>query len=153
LISPQTLDALNEVRPGLLQVVGDTNLLCALETQMFMMPTAVTMTIAATRMYRGLSDFCFHTDVCVILPSIIPLAHCSRCNNSIISSGGVYRSAHAAPPRTTLAISTHGKLEAAVRTTTLSSLRDKDAPFVTTEGQRGDKPLELKLHGDAESKA
>ena len=71
LISPQTLDALNEVRSGLLQVAGDTNLLCALdalETQMFMMPTAVTMTIAATRMYRALSDFCFHTDVCVILP-------------------------------------------------------------------------------------
>jgi hypothetical protein len=71
LISPQKLDALDEVRPGLLQVTGDTNLLCALdalETQMFMMPTAVTMTIAATRMYRDLSDFCFHTDVCVILP-------------------------------------------------------------------------------------
>ena len=70
----------------------------------------------------------------------------------MISSGGVYRSAHAAPPRATLAIGTHGKLEAAVRTTTLSSLGDKDASFVTTDRQRSDKLLELKLHGDAESK-
>jgi hypothetical protein len=55
------------------------------------------------------------------------------------------------PPRATLAISTHHKLEAAVRTTSLSSPRDKDASFVTVEGERGDKPLGLSLDDGAEN--
>lgn len=38
------------------------------EKQMFMLPTVVTMSISATRMYRDLADHLFRSDVCVILP-------------------------------------------------------------------------------------
>ena len=68
LIPPQILDALSIVRPSLLREVSDTDFLCVLEIQMFMLPTLVTMTIAATRMYRFLAEYCSHSDVCVILP-------------------------------------------------------------------------------------
>jgi len=80
-------------------------------------------------------------------------AHCSRCNNSVISSGSAPRSGHPVqlPPRDTFTISTHDQLEAAVRTTSLPSPRDNDASFVIIEGQRRDKPLELSLHEDAKS--
>ena len=119
------------------------------------MPTAVTMTIAATRMHRCLADFLSHSDVCVILLFNYSPSHCSRCNNSVISSGNVPRSGHPvqlAPRDTfTIRVSTHDQLEAAVRTTSLPSPRDEDASFVTIEGQLRDKPPQLSLHEDAKS--
>lgn len=63
-----TPDAFNTVRPYLLRVVEGANFLFVVEIQMFMMPTLVTMTIAATRMYRFLAEFCSYTDVYVIHP-------------------------------------------------------------------------------------
>ena len=48
--------------------VEGANFLFVVEIQMFMMPTLVTMTIAATRMYRFLAEFCSYTDVYVIHP-------------------------------------------------------------------------------------
>lgn len=48
-------------------MVEDTNFPYVVETQMFMMPTMVTMTITATRMYRFLAYFCSCTEVYVII--------------------------------------------------------------------------------------
>jgi hypothetical protein len=49
--------------------------LWVLATQMFLMPSMIIMSIAATRMYRSLVDFCSN-DVYVTLPVILPI----RCN-------------------------------------------------------------------------
>lgn len=51
------------------------------------------------------------------------------------------------PPHANLAIGTHDRLEVAVHTTSVSLPMDKNASFVTMEGQ----PLELSLREDAES--
>jgi hypothetical protein len=59
-------DAFSTVRRYLLRVVEDTNPQRVVEIQMFMEPTLVTMTIAATRMYRSLVNF-YYTDEYVIL--------------------------------------------------------------------------------------
>jgi hypothetical protein len=132
-------------------------LLRILETQMFMLPTMITMTIAATRMYRGLADYCSHSDMCVILPLYYSPCSPQSCNNSIAISGTprVPRSGHPVtlPPRDTgtLTISTHDRPEVTVSTTSLPSPRDKGVSFVTMEGERGDKPLGLSPDDGAES--
>jgi len=54
------------VRPYLLRVVKDTNSPCVVEIQMFMQLTLVTMSIAATRMYRSLVNS-YYADEYVIL--------------------------------------------------------------------------------------
>jgi len=41
---------------------------CLLATQMFLMPTLITMSIVATRIYRCLADFVHSTDMYATLP-------------------------------------------------------------------------------------
>ena len=145
------------MRPGQLWAVGNTNLLRILETQMFMLPTMITMAIAATRMYRGLADYCSHSDMCVIHSFYYSPCSPRACNNSIASCGTprVHRSGHPVTlqPRDTgtLTISTHDQKEIAVSTTSLPSPRDKGVSFVAMEGECGDKPLGLSPGDGAES--
>jgi len=42
----------------LLSVGEDARFLCIFAPQMFLMPALITLSIAATRMYRSLIDFC-----------------------------------------------------------------------------------------------
>jgi hypothetical protein len=49
------------------QMAENMSFLRVLETQMFMMPSLITTTIAATWMYRSLADFCSN-DVYGVLP-------------------------------------------------------------------------------------
>jgi len=100
---------------------------------MFMMPTLVTMTITATRMYRLLADFCSCTEV--------------EVGSSIVRRSGRHI------PHANLC--TH-ELEVAVRTTYgyksyPTSTGDKDISFISVEELERDKPLELGPHVNAES--
>lgn len=115
----------------------------------------VTMTIAATRMYRGLADYYSHSDMCVTPVYYSPCSPQS-CNIGIASCGTprVPRSVHPVtlpPPDTgTLTISTHNRLEIAVSITSLPP-RNKGISFVTMEGERGGKPLGLSSENGAVS--
>ena len=58
----QTSDSLNVVRSCLPRVGEVSGFLCLDTTQIFQIPWLITMSIAATRMYRALDDF-FSSDV------------------------------------------------------------------------------------------
>ena len=148
LISLWIPDAFNNVRLCLLLATEDSNFICVFEKQMFMLPTMVTMSISATRMYRDLADYFLNTDVCAILRSIIPRTHYGRRHNSIVSSDGTQRRRYP-ESHANSAINTHNRLEVAVHTTYdqyLGSPEDKDIPFVRMDGRLRDKPLRMSLH-------
>jgi hypothetical protein len=68
-------------------LVKDSNcFLCDPQPQMFLMPTLVTMSIAATWMYRSLSDFLCSADVYVVPSRLITLlTSCGQYHSSVDS--------------------------------------------------------------------
>jgi len=145
-------DVMSMVRFCFLQVVETTYFLWVLETKMFLIPMLITMTIAATRMYRSLTNYgsphC--TQVCVIFPSIILRAHPGRCHKSSKGSDNIQISG-----RPALHMINARRVEVATNTTfdleqRLTSPRDNTVSFVSMEGQLNKESRELSLREDAD---
>ena len=69
-----------------------------------------------------------------------------------MSSDNAARSGHR-PPHANLAINTHNRMEPTMHTTCeqyMTSLRNKNVPFVSVVGEPRDKPRELSLPEDLE---
>jgi len=85
LTHPQLSAAFDLVRPCILAVAEDIIVnLRLFAMQMFMMPSLITMSIAATRMYRSLADFLFYTDMygSLISPSSGTDRYGGRCSGN-----------------------------------------------------------------------
>ena len=117
------------------------------------MPMLITMTIAATRMYRSLSNYgsphC--TEVCVIFLSSTLLAHPGRCHNSLKGSDNVQRSGRPASHSTANAhrveVTTHMTCDSEKR---LVPPEDKAVSFVSMEGQLIEESRDPSLHEGAD---
>lgn len=112
----------------------------------------ITMTIAATRMYRSLTNYgsphC--TEVCVIFLSFTLRAHPGRCHNSLKGSDSVQRSGRPASHT----VNAH-RVEVTTHTTYDSEKRlvppeDKTVSFVSMEGQLIEESRDLSLREDAD---
>jgi hypothetical protein len=128
---------------------GGTNVLPVPEAQMFTMPSIVVMTMAATRMYRTLSDFGTRTELCAIFPFVVLSAHCDLCLSVSGSTGpekfsGSRRSA----PITNFSIEASNRVEVAVHTTYEQCMTGQNAsPYSTVH----DNSQKLNLHECVES--
>ena len=112
----------------------------------------ITMTIAATRMYRFLTNYgSLHcTEGCVSFPSIILRAHPGLCHNSSKGSDNVQRSGRPASHTMNahrVDVATHTTCDLEPR---LTPPRDKTVYFVSMEGQLNEESRELSLHEDAD---
>ncbi|KAH9968286.1 hypothetical protein BJV74DRAFT_868595 [Russula compacta] len=105
---------------------------------MFLMPTLITMSIAATRMYRSLADFSSAADI-------------TR------GSEGPQRIGHTAPnARLTANMPiSYSQMEVAVHTTYEqypASQTDQHVSYINVDGQLGHKPRGLSFDDDLESR-
>ena len=115
------------------------------------MPAIVIMTITATRMYRSLSDFGSHTELCAIfLPFIIFRTHCSRCH-SISTGPERFLKSGPSAPHGNLATNAHSRLKVVVNTTHEQYMMGEGST-IGPEGYLRDKSHKLGLHEDEESK-
>jgi hypothetical protein len=116
------------------------------------MPAIVVMTITATRMYRSLSDFGSHTELCAIfLPFVIFRSHFSRCH-SISTGPEGFRKSDPSAPHGNLAINAQSRLEVVVNTTHEQYMTGQSST-IGPERHLRDKSHKLGLHEDAESNA
>jgi hypothetical protein len=128
--------------------------------QMFLIPSLITMSIAATRMYRSLADFFFSADM---YDSLIALSSGTHRCVRLCSGNGSDK-----PPKrivtntkwTTTIPPTPSRMEVIVDTSyeewqLSASQTGKYAPYMTrsSDGQHGDKSHGLNLNDDVESNA
>ena len=111
----------------------------------------ITMTIAATRMYRSLSNYgsphC--TEVYVIFLSSTLRAHPGRCHKSLKGSDSVQRSGRPAfhTANAHREVTTHTTCDSEKR---LVPPEDKTVSFVSMEGQLIEESRDPSLHEDAD---
>ena len=148
------LDMLTIVCPYVLRLGNATGFLRISITQMFQLPALVTMSIAATRMYRLLTDFVFEsTDLYSDLSFLSSSAHRSQCHCSVQDS---LQGSGAPVPR---AMQTHAvqiplnRTEVAVDMSYLqypTSQTSHHSSYISTDGQGNHKPNELASDEDLE---
>ena len=121
------------------------------------MPTLITMSIAATRMYRSLADFCSVTDMYSTLLSHYSARSPCLVYRSTSGSEGPQRIGHTAPnARSTSNIPiSYSQVEVAVHTSyeQYPGLQtDQHASYINVNGQMGHKPRGLSFDDDLESR-
>ncbi|KAH9962368.1 hypothetical protein BC827DRAFT_1154908 [Russula dissimulans] len=146
--------------PPVVSIYLDLNLLIlpqlpAAFDLMFLMPSLITMSIAATRMYRSLSDFGFSVDMYGgLIPSLSGTHFCVRRCSGNSSDNSQKRLATNAKWTTTIPLSPN-RMEVAIHTSYESSTSPtaQYVAYMTSDGQNGNKPREINLNNDVESNA
>lgn len=131
--------------------------LCLSNLQMFSLPSVITLTIAATRMYRSLTHFTFSPDMYDILPSnqnshslLSILAHCSveDSENPQRSSRLVSSASHPSVvqlPSNRLDITVHTACEEYPM-----SQMDRRASHISSDAQLAGKPHKINFGDNVE---